>query len=140
VLKKILISQFLFVFLGGCGAGIAQSQPLDNLPSYKQIIRAAMRPAKPADPLHDSPAPVVSGPTKYPTPINILPTQYGPYEVSRPIQMEIVGGWTWRVCLKGNNKGSVIYLAVFIKEGDIIEVRTSVGTDRCAHEVYEPLS
>ena len=45
----------------------------------------------------------------------------------------------WRVCLKGNNKGSPVYLAVFIKDDYIADVRTNVSIDGCGKENYEPL-
>lgn len=52
--------------------------------------------------------------------------------------MDIVGGWMWRICLKGNNKGAVVYLAVFIKGNHIADVRTNVASDRCDEEAYKP--
>jgi hypothetical protein len=133
MLTRSIASQFLIVlFLGGCSAVIDQApQPSENPPPYKQLIRAALvSDAKPD-------ASNVSG--LFP-PITQIKNAYSFYEVSQPRQVNIVGGWTWQVCLKGNNKDGVVYVAVFIKDGSIVQVRTSVAIDKCGQEIYEPLS
>jgi hypothetical protein len=125
-----LASLFLFTILGGCGDIASQlPPPNENPPEYKKIIQAALQP--------DAKAAVSTGIADR---ITKLPNKYAPFEISRPRQVNVLAGWTWRVCLKGNNKGSVVYLAVFIKGNNIVDVRTSVGTDRCEGEFYEPFS
>jgi hypothetical protein len=127
---------FPFIILSGCGSVInAAPLPSDNLPAYKQIIRAALQAALKPDEKPGEPSPAF----EFPKRIKVISGIYAPYEISSPRQMNIVGGWMWRVCLKGNNKGNVIYLSVFIKDDYIADLRTSVAIDGCGNESYEPL-
>jgi hypothetical protein len=61
------------------------------------------------------------------------------WQISKPRQVNIVAGWVWQVCLKGNDKGKLLYVALFIRSHTIIDARTSVGPDQCESESYEPL-
>ena len=122
------LALLVVVSLSGCSTLDKQEYPLAGPPpAYERLIRAALQPdAKKA----------AEGATE----VTKISNGYAPYEISSPKQMNVIGGWMWRVCLEGNNKGSKIYISVFIKGDHIADARTSIPTDGCGLENYKPFN
>ena len=124
---------FIVLIAAGCGELPRQIiQPNDRPPEYKKIIRTALYFKSKA-----SASAAVAGDER----ILQISNLYPPFETSNVVRQELVAaGWAWQVCLKGINKnGRPIYLAVFIKDNYIVDLRTSIVVDKCESETYEPL-
>jgi hypothetical protein len=122
----------MVLIAAGCGELPRQTtQPNDRPPEYKKIIRTALYAKSLA-----SVSPSVGDDGR----IYRISNLYPPFETSNARQELVVADWTWQVCLKGiNRNGRPTYLAVFIKDNYIADLRTSIVTDKCESEVYEPL-
>lgn len=145
----------LFSMIGG---GVAASEPafvppLENPPNYRQIVQALMRagPPKDAKPEKAPKTKFVASPAAKPNANRKLVdrfentgrvTRISPgysWEISKPRRVEVIAGWSWQVCLKGNRSGKPFYLALFIQNRVVVDVRSGVVVDRCESEVYESL-
>ena len=127
-----LMPLFIFLIVARCGELPSQAiRPNQRPPDYKKIIRAALYAKSQA-----SVDAAIGGDER----IFRISDLYPPFETSNARQVDIVAGWAWQVCLKGINKtGRLIYLAVFIKDNYIVDLRTSIVSDKCEGEVYGPL-
>jgi hypothetical protein len=156
-----IASLFLLIMIGGCSTAadsIPTTVPLDTPPNYKQMVRAAIqadmavakkptkKPHAAADAKSAAKSPVkvekindekAVGAT--PNRITRISSKYAWSEISKPRAVNVVAGWAWQVCLKGKNKDSVVYLAVFMQKNTIIDTRTSTEPDKCEGETYESL-
>ena len=129
---RCLAPLFIVLIAAGCGELPRQTiQPNDRPPEYKKIIRTVLY-SKP----QASASAAVGGDER----IFQISNLYPPFETSNARQELVAAGWSWQVCLKGVTKnGRPLYLAVFIKDNYIVDLRTSIVADKCESEAYEPL-
>jgi hypothetical protein len=149
--------------IGGCTSATDPSPasiPLDNPPDYRQIVKGALqadaaaqkvKKPKPAAATAASPdkaakdAKAADGNPEKPDPlgpanrVTRISNKYAWSAISKPRPVNVVAGWSWQVCLKGMNKSTPVYMAVFLQSGVIRDVRTATAIDKCESEPYEPL-
>jgi hypothetical protein len=152
----------LLIMIGGCGTANepAPLPPLENPPNYRQIVRSILQPdtkpekknkkkpdkkpdtksAAPRDKKADAkPDDKIVERAENSNRITKIVNRYAWYEISKPRQVNVVAGWAWQVCLKGKKNNAPIYMALFIQNHYIVDVRSSLAIDRCESEIYEPL-
>jgi len=64
---------------------------------------------------------------------------YDAAEISAPRWVEGKMGWSWRACVRFQDRGRRQTYAVFFKGSDIVDGRYAVQTDGCSPETYLPL-
>jgi hypothetical protein len=155
----------LLLAIGGCASTTdpaPASIPLDNPPDYRQMVKAALQAdaatkkvkqpkpsaaAKAASPEKTAKEAKAAANADKEKPDTLAPAnritritnKYAWSEISKPRPVNVVAGWTWQVCLKGINKTTPVYMAVFLQGGIIRDARTATVIDKCESEAYEPL-
>jgi len=145
MLHKIRCALLVCVGLTSC-ASISTADdlaPLGPAPNYKAIVSHYLR-AGPHAP--KAPENVSAGVGTLDVSVGVgtffhAPQNFGLIEMS---QVSLVRhntlGWTWLTCLRSHPAGKPPSdYTIFIKDDDIVDVRRSVVTDKCATQSYETL-
>jgi hypothetical protein len=64
----------------------------------------------------------------------------GPLEISRLRQTRLAQPGDWMVCVRTTIEERPTYIAVFMRDGRVIDRRLAVLVDECAQEQFQPLA
>lgn len=135
-MRRLIVSAVLSSFCA-CAAAQPQypAQPNERPPNYRAVIKRALAKNEQQPRLPNVSATAAAKSTTRP----LISDKFAPYQVSGVRQVDTLEDWSWLVCLLGENKGSPVHIAVFIRADQIVEARLSVFADQCAQQTYEKL-
>lgn len=96
--------------------------------------------------LPDTPIPLDPGPADYQTLVvqDLAKLQnraaMGPFEISSLRKTRLAQPGDWMVCVRTSIEERPSYIAVFMREGRVVDRRVAVLVDECTQEQFRPLA